>query len=109
MRHQLKTWPEYFKAVAAGTKTFEVRENDRNFKVGDVLELREWIPEQSDPECEVHHYIMGDGKCTCGTKGKYTGQRLEFRVTYMTDFGQPDNQVVMAIVPNACVSDGANH
>lgn len=105
-RHELKTWPEYFEKVVTGVKTFEVRENDRDFDIGDVLVLREWIPQKSDPECEVHNHLMGDGRCTCGTKGKYTGRRHEVRVTYMTDLGQPDGQVVMAIVPNVPVSDG---
>lgn len=43
--HELKTWPEFFEAVDNGTKTFEVRKDDRNFKVGDMLCLREWVPD----------------------------------------------------------------
>jgi hypothetical protein len=43
-RHQLKTWPDYFSAVIDGTKTFELRINDRDYKVGDVLELQEYSP-----------------------------------------------------------------
>lgn len=27
-----------------------------------------------DPECEVHHYIMGDGRCSCLPKGQVFGQ-----------------------------------
>jgi len=42
--HTLKTWPEYFEAILNGTKTFEVRKNDRNFKVGDRLDLIEFDP-----------------------------------------------------------------
>ena len=42
--HKLKTWPEYFEPIETGEKTFEVRFNDRNFKVGDRLDLQEWIP-----------------------------------------------------------------
>jgi len=42
--HELKCWPVYFMAILKGLKSFEVRENDRGFEVGDVLHLREWDP-----------------------------------------------------------------
>lgn len=41
--HQLKIDPEYFYAVKFGLKTFEVRLNDRGFKVGDIVCLNEYI------------------------------------------------------------------
>lgn len=41
MIHQLRTLPEYFEAVISGNRTFEVRKNDRDFKVGDFLALNE--------------------------------------------------------------------
>jgi hypothetical protein len=44
-RHELKTWPQYFAAVRSGQKRFEIRRNDRDFKVGDILVLREFDPE----------------------------------------------------------------
>lgn len=44
MRHELKTLPEYFQALAEGRKTFEIRKNDRNFEETDILELKEWNP-----------------------------------------------------------------
>jgi len=40
--HRLKTLPQHFNAVVAGHKTFELRKNDRDFQVGDVLVLQEW-------------------------------------------------------------------
>lgn len=38
--HDLKTDPEVFDAVACGQKTFEIRRDDRGFRVGDSLLLR---------------------------------------------------------------------
>lgn len=43
--HDLKTWPEYHAQLRARTKTFEIRVNDRDYRVGDTLRLREWDPE----------------------------------------------------------------
>lgn len=40
--HDLKILPKYFDLVKRGIKNFEVRKNDRDFKVGDMLELLEW-------------------------------------------------------------------
>ena len=42
MIHELKIYSDYFNAVIAGKKTFEIRKNDRPFKVGDLLALNEW-------------------------------------------------------------------
>lgn len=44
MRHELKTWPEFFEAVERGDKTFEVRRDDRGFCVGDTLVLQRFQP-----------------------------------------------------------------
>jgi hypothetical protein len=42
--HELKVWPDYFKALASGHKTFEIRKNDRDYQRGDTLILREYAP-----------------------------------------------------------------
>lgn len=57
--HELKTWPTFYEAVAAGDKTFELRKDDREFQVGDTLHLREWQP------------------------SGYTGRECKRRVTYV--------------------------
>ncbi len=75
--HKLKCWPEFFDAIKSGDKTFEVRSNDRNFYVGDVLRLEAWDP----------------------TTALYVGASMDVLVTYMTSFGQKDGTVVMAIRP----------
>ena len=41
--HYLKTEAEYFQAVKIGLKKFEIRKNDRDFQVGDVLFLQETV------------------------------------------------------------------
>lgn len=42
--HTLKSWPEFYTAAAVGTKTFDLRRNDRDFRVGDKVTLKEWQP-----------------------------------------------------------------
>ena len=100
MIHELKTWPEYFKAVVEGRKTFEIRQNDRDYKVGDTLNLREFRPCK---KCNGRG-IYSDGyerwNCCKPPHGRYTGKKQEVTVTYITGYGQPDNQIVMGIICN---------
>lgn len=42
MEHKLKTLPKYFKAVRSGSKTFEVRKDDRDYQVNDTLILQKY-------------------------------------------------------------------
>lgn len=74
--HELKTWPRFFAALLAGTKTFEVRPDDRGFRVGDSLHLREWHPRRE----------------------RYTGRECWATVSYiLTGFGVADGHVAMAL------------
>ena len=59
--HELKILPEYYNAIARGEKTFEVRFNDRGYKVHDILRLREH------------------------SNGTYSGRWLDAEVTYLLD------------------------
>ena len=40
-RHRLKLASMFFDAVDTGKKSFELRKNDRNYQIGDILELHE--------------------------------------------------------------------
>jgi hypothetical protein len=42
--HELKVWPQYYEALADGSKAFELRKDDRGFAIGDELILREYSP-----------------------------------------------------------------
>ena len=42
MEHELKIYPQYFEDVISGKKKFEIRKNDRKYRVGDILILKEW-------------------------------------------------------------------
>lgn len=72
-KHELKILPEYFSAVAKGLKTFEIRKNDRDYQVGDLLDLKEWNGED------------------------FTGYSILMQVTYITDYAQVDDYVVLGI------------
>jgi ParB family transcriptional regulator, chromosome partitioning protein len=44
-RHELRTWPEAFQAIWMRRKTAEFRKDDREFREGDELLLKEFDPE----------------------------------------------------------------
>lgn len=46
MIHSLKIKSKYFEKVVLGEKNFEVRKNDRDFRVGDLLILNEYENEK---------------------------------------------------------------
>lgn len=41
--HHLKTETEYYQAIEKGLKKFELRQNDRNFQIGDMIYLEETV------------------------------------------------------------------
>lgn len=43
MTHDLKSWPASFRLLLEG-RAFEVRQNDRNFALGDHVHVREFLP-----------------------------------------------------------------
>lgn len=39
MKHKIKILQRYISRIIDGTKTFEIRKNDRDYQVGDVIEF----------------------------------------------------------------------
>lgn len=85
MIHKLKLDSRYYDDSASGLKSFEIRKNDRNYHVGDVLSLREWIYSTAD-------------KC-----GAYTGNVHWKLITYIYDVPEylNDGYVCLGVVPIA--------
>ena len=44
VEHHLKTWTHFFEDILRG-KNFEIRKNDRDFQVGDILVLEDFCPQ----------------------------------------------------------------
>lgn len=76
--HFLKTRPEVFRAVKNGEKTAEFRRNDRDFIIGDVLILQEYL---------ICH-------------GVYTGEMIAVKVNHImaNQFNIPEGFCVMSVV-----------
>jgi len=78
--HELKCWPPYFGDVLSGVKTFEYRKDDRHFSPGDILLLKEWLPQTE----------------------KYTGREVSVDVVYTVlggQFGIPKGYCILGIRP----------
>lgn len=75
MKHELKVYPQYFKALWVGDKTFEIRLNDRNFEERDEIVLQE---------------------NETGSHDGYTGREIEGVITYLTNYEQKKDYVVFS-------------
>jgi len=65
--HVLKSWPRFFQQVLDGKRTHELRRNDRDYRIGDHMELREFDPKA----------------------GAYTGRICMVEITSMTSSQEP--------------------
>lgn len=80
MEHDIKCWPEFYEDVESGAKPFELRKNDRDYRVGDTLLIREWLK----------------------NLGNYTGRKCRREVTYLISgpaFGLAADYVCMGLRP----------
>lgn len=75
--HELKIWPQYFCRVEDGSKTFEVRVNDRDFQAGDIVVLKPYDPKYP---CFVEPY-----------------QGLTFKIGYVLPID--NGKVVFSLLP----------
>jgi hypothetical protein len=76
MHHDLKIFPGYFESVISGRKTFEIRNDDRTYAVGDTVTLFE------------HREVGG-----------YTGRTYNATIGYVTAYKQQPGYVVFSLLP----------
>lgn len=94
MVHAVKVLPEYFSVLERGAKTFEVREKDRLYAVGDCLAVNEFVP---DEQVDIYSFLPKEFRRTSG--GYYTGNCLIFQITYILDNPEycAKNTVILAL------------
>ena len=77
--HNLKTWPNIFEEMYKGNKSFDIRENDRNFQIGDQIILDEYD----------------------NINNTYTGRHLHAKITYIMKSPNPfvelKNKVILSL------------
>lgn len=84
--HELKTDPLPFDKVWTGSKNFEIRKNDRNYQLGDGLQLR---------ETQFSGEEMADGSPLV-----YTGRQITCLVSYILHgpvYGLEEGWCIMSI------------
>lgn len=80
MTHQLKIWESFANCVLDGSKTFEVRKNDRGFQKGDIIDF----------------VVMDDGGVCHNYFHQLNGKRYE--ITYvLSDWGIEKGYVALGI------------
>lgn len=65
--HVLKSWPRFFQQLSNGNRTHELRRNDRDYQVGDLMHLHEFDPKPRE----------------------YTGRTCMVEVSSMTSSDEP--------------------
>lgn len=61
--HYVKSWQHFYQAIKRGEKLHDLRKNDREYNVGDILVLQEYD----------------------FATGRYTGESIQAEITYITD------------------------
>jgi hypothetical protein len=92
--HELKTWPEFFRKVWDGKKPFELRKDDRDFRVGDRVILSEYDPSATE-----------------SYSGRWIAARISDIIRDVPEFGLMPGFAILALeiverVPTGHVRDG---
>jgi hypothetical protein len=80
--YHVKSWSPFFQAIREGTKLHDMRDlKDRNYCVGDILVLEEYLP----------------------FEGHYTGETQRVEITYITSANTPCAFSSAALASGYCI------
>lgn len=84
-KHEVKTVNPYFQKVWDNTKSFEIRLNDRDYKEGDLITLKEYDPDTKE----------------------YSGRCIEAKIGYVVEYfeGLADDYVAFSIYVDKRISN----
>lgn len=86
--HRVKILPWFFRMVITGEKTFEIRINDRHYKMGDCITLCEWKSKNDSTEA-----------------GYYTGREATYRIGTVINIGPVQSGYVVFSLINPKIWD----
>lgn len=89
--HAIKIKEVYFKAVLSGEKTFEIRKNDRDYQVGDII-----------------HFVPVDDECGMIIPHDPNAYKITY-VFHGGEYGLEEGYCVFGIIPEAYDSENRNN
>jgi len=112
MTHELKLCKRFYETVASGAKTYEVRKNDRGFKVGDTLRLipvtddekRTYVTSLQPLLAEVSYMLaepgwgIENGYCVMALKNVRVDYSTKLKVRLMVDLTRYNSKFVKGAI-----------
>ena len=93
--HEVKSVPPYWQEVASRQKLLEVRLNDRDYRVGDILIMREYEP--PPPAAEGGPSPAWGGKYTGRVAIALISHMVEGQAEFDPDFRVPAGYVLLSV------------
>lgn len=88
--HKLKILPHYLDRILSGQKRFEIRKNDRDFQVGDWVQLIETFDENWD----------------VSKPRPINARSVQVQIIYISDFEQKPGYVVFGFAIGCALKEG---
>lgn len=91
--HEIKIEQEYALEKLQGNKLFEVRKNDRDYQVGDLIKYK--VAQNSDENRIPNYGLFHSNRIG----DPFDIQKMIFQIMYITDYDQKDGNIVFSDWP----------